>query len=115
MSNMTPGEFQHLSANLLDLNRILTQLKDKTNSTSTTSTVSVNAGGMGVWLATTACLIMLGVVIVGALWASREFQRTDAQIAELRGQLGTTQSYLNAIYVQAPQLRPKDETRKGIE
>lgn len=74
-----------------------------------TATISVNAGGVGVWVASTACAVMLGITVLGGLWASREFARMDQQMVEAREEIRTTQNYLNAIYAQAPQLKPKEE------
>lgn len=45
-----------------------------------TSTVTINAGGIGVWIATTACAVMLASLLVGAFWVSREFTRLDARL-----------------------------------
>lgn len=75
-----------------------------------TATISVNAGGVGVWIATTACAVMLGISVLGGLWASREFARMDQQLVEAREEIRTTQNYLNAIYAQAPQLKPKEKS-----
>lgn len=74
--------------------------------------ITVNAGGVGVWVATTSCIAMLGIVIVGALWASREFSRVDQQLIELREENKTMQTYLSAIYQIAPSLKPKEEKKK---
>lgn len=41
------------------------------------STVTINAGGAGVWIASTCCAVMLTALLVGAFWVSREFNRID--------------------------------------
>lgn len=41
--------------------------------------ITVNAGGVGVWIATTACFVMLTALLVGAFWVSREFNRVDSR------------------------------------
>ena len=41
--------------------------------------ITVNAGGVGVWIATTACFVMLTALLVGAFWVSREFTRMDSR------------------------------------
>jgi hypothetical protein len=74
-----------------------------------TITVTANVGGFGVWIATTACLVMLGAGFVGALWVSSEFRRYDAEIAALKGRDNAQQAYLNNIFQQAPHLKPKDK------
>jgi hypothetical protein len=59
------------------------------------SNITVNAGGMGVWIATTACLIML-VISIGMMFLLMEERAVN------RDQM----HQLNAIYQYAPQLRP---------
>jgi heme exporter protein D len=90
--------------------RLLAELLGGRNSNQ--STITINAGGIGVWVATTACLIMLGIVIVGSLWTSREFTKNDQDLKEVREELKTAQAYISAIYVAAPQLKPKDEKKE---
>ena len=62
------------------------------------SNVRIEVGGAGVWLATTCCLIMLAVALVGSIWLSRELTRQDAEMAALRDRNETFQAYINAIY-----------------
>ncbi len=71
------------------------------------ATITVNAGGVGVWISATAALVMLGASMLGGLWASREFARMDQQMVESREEIRTTQNYLNAIYARDPSLKPK--------
>lgn len=42
-------------------------------------TITINGGGVGVWIATTACLVMLASLLVGGFWVSREFNRLDSR------------------------------------
>lgn len=61
------------------------------------TSVTISAGGMGVWIATTACLMMLVLNIALAMLyldLSRKYDRM--------------QDHLSAIYMMAPQLKPKD-------
>jgi hypothetical protein len=76
------------------------------------ATIAVNAGGVGVWIATTCCLVMLGMAVVGAFWLSREFHRIDTQLAEQRAEDSTLRTYLSSIWQQAPQLKPKEEEKE---
>lgn len=66
-----------------------------------------------VWICVTSCLVMLTVTIVGAIfggqWLSREFGRVDKELNERKEEGQRMQSYLSAIYVNAPQLKPKEE------
>lgn len=63
-----------------------------------TATIHVNAGGLGLWAAVT-CAVVCGALTVvlaaGFLFLAFKYDRM--------------QDYLNAIYAQAPHLRPKEE------
>lgn len=62
------------------------------------SEINVNAGGVGVWIATTACIAMLAVnLVLAALWVGHE-----RKIERL-------EDYLQAIYAAAPHLKPPEE------
>lgn len=75
--------------------------------------ITFEAGGAGVWIATTACLVMLAAMLVGGFWLSREFARVDKELNERKEEGQRMQSYLSAIYIQAPQLQPKDEKQNA--
>lgn len=59
--------------------------------------VEINAGGVGVWIATTACLVSMAVSLFLALW-----------VLDLSRKVSDLGDYLSAIYMQAPHLKPKD-------
>ena len=46
--------------------------------------IEVNAGSIGVWLAATACVVCVAVMVVGGIFVTREFVRYDQQLQELR-------------------------------
>lgn len=72
----------------------------KFNTNDSAATITVNAGGVGVWIATTAALVMFAVnVLLGALFVIQ-----DSKINKM-------QDYLNAIYMQAPHLKPKESAK----
>ena len=48
--------------------------------------IQVNAGSVGVWIAATACLVVLAVTIVSAIFTSHEFARQGKELQELREQ-----------------------------
>lgn len=75
----------------------------------TTAQVQVNAGGVGVWIAVTAAMVIAGVSIVNSMHMTRELARADAERKELRDQVQRMNDYLAAIYMQAPHLKPKDK------
>ncbi len=66
-------------------------------------------GGGPVWIAVTCCLVMLAAGAVGALWMSRELTRVDKELLERKEEGQRMQSYLSAIYVNAPHLKPAEE------
>lgn len=73
-----------------------------------TANVRIDAGGAGVWAATSACMVMLGVLFVSLLWVGHEFDRISGRIDELTRRSETQEAYLQAIYQIAPTLKPKE-------
>jgi len=71
------------------------------------SSIRVDAGGAAVWMATTACLVMLGMMFMGGLWASYAFQQAAAERAALRESQETQQAYLNVLLQNAKPQEPK--------
>jgi hypothetical protein len=74
----------------------------------TSATVTIDAGGTGVWAATAACLIMVAVMFASGFWVTWAFGQMQAQIDVLRAKSETQEAYLQAIYQIAPQLQPKE-------
>lgn len=62
------------------------------------SNIQVNGGGIGVWIATVCCALMLGVSAVSAMVILDH----SRQISDLR-------DHLTVIYAQAPHLKAKAE------
>ncbi len=61
------------------------------------STITLNAGGIGVWIAVSACAVMLAVnIALLAMLVSH-----DRKIDDLT-------HYINAIYMIAPSLKPEN-------
>lgn len=81
------------------LNRFIDRL-DRMDRTGNTAQISVNAGGMGIWAAVTACLVMLGVSIVLGVFVATGMADLNRQTQELRQADATTQAYINAGLVQ---------------
>lgn len=67
-----------------------------------TSTVTVNAGGMGVWIATTCCMVMLASLLVGAFWVSREFTRLDARLNDQTDIDSVQDAYIHKLRAEQP-------------
>jgi hypothetical protein len=75
---------------------------------SSTSNLSVNAGGMGVWSAVTACLITLfacvptmGILTVLVIDQGRKIERLE--------------DYIQAVYRIAPELQKKLEAEQAAK
>lgn len=97
---------------------IIDRLEGKANLTgdnSSSSTISVNAGGAGIWAcAWIASLCCVAMMVAGGmfLWSvSSQMQQQNDKIAKQDEQLSRMQDYLNAIYTMAPQLKPKEEAK----
>lgn len=81
------------------INRLL-DVMNRLDRSGNTAQISVNAGGMGLWAAVTACLIMLGVTIVLAVFVATGMADLNRQTQELRQADATMQAYINAGLVQ---------------
>jgi len=79
--------------------RIVRELTGAAMNSNSSTQIHVNAGGVGIWICATACLVML----VGFLLMLALFVEHSRKIDDLH-------DYLAAIYVQAPQLKPKEST-----
>ena len=64
--------------------RLLQELGDLLPRNDNTAKIDVNAGSIGVWLAATACVVCVAVMVVGGIFVTREFVRYDQQLQELR-------------------------------
>lgn len=94
---------------------VIDSVSDRRNKNIGNATITVNAGGVGVWVAVTCCLVMLALLLLGSLWASREMNRFDQEMQARKDENSKMQAYISAIYVQAPQLKPKESTHKNKE
>lgn len=92
----TQGEGAKLAEALEKFSRKADQLMDSGNRN--TAKIEVNAGGAGVWIATTACCVMVAVGLFMGLW-----------VVDLSRKVERLGDYLQAIYAQAPHLKPTEE------
>lgn len=67
------------------------------------SNIQINGGGVGVWIATVCCALMLGMGLIGAMVIVDLRQ----QIGDANSQIRDLRDYLSAIYAQAPHLKPE--------
>lgn len=63
-----------------------------------TARIDINAGGTGVWIATTACCVMVAITLFMGLW-----------LVEMSRKVDRMQDHLNAIYMMAPSLKPEKQ------
>jgi hypothetical protein len=61
------------------------------------STVTINAGGVGVWIAVTAAAVMFAMNVALLVMLVNHDRKIDDM-----------EHYVNAIYMLAPQLKPKE-------
>ena len=74
----------------------LEQASRNMGNTGNQSTITLNAGGLGIWLSVTCCIVMLATnLFLVALYLDQQ-----RQIASLN-------EYLAAIYMLAPSLKPE--------
>ena len=69
------------------------------------ATIAVNAGGMGVWIATTCCLVMLGMMIVGAFWLSSEFNAIHSRFNDQTDIDSVQDAYIHKLRAEQNQER----------
>ena len=69
--------------------------------------VRIDAGGAGIWIATSACLVMLAASFIGSLWMASTIDDLRNQIRDLRERTDVQQAYINSLYTA-----PKAEESK---
>lgn len=103
--------FADLSAAISDLKALIADSKAGKQENSSTATISVNAGGVGVWIACTCCVAMMVAFLVGGLWMMRELNRQTITDQAQDGKISTMSDYLSAIYQRDPSLKPKETSQ----
>lgn len=78
------------------------ELKREVAGNSATSTIHVNAGGIGVWISATACVVTLSVVLVVGVMQMNRDAAQDKRLSDL-------DDYISAIYMMAPHLKPDEK------
>lgn len=83
------------------LDEILTRVSRLTKPSSNgIAQINVSAGGVGLWVAVTACLVSMAISIVGLILVGLALSDLNRQTQELRQSDATTQAYLNAYFSQ---------------
>lgn len=108
-------EQNHQQKELVERVIEVTALLSKAGGLTSQSTINQSAGGLLGWVCVVLCVAMTAGTLIGvgvsSLWAVHEFERRDHQISDLYERDQAKQSYLNAIYAQAPQLQPKENKK----
>lgn len=65
--------------------------------------ITINAGGVGVWIATTACIVMLAALLVGLFWVSREFTRLDNRFNDQTDTDSVQDAYIHKLRAEQKQ------------
>lgn len=100
--------------------RALDRFNDRTeqllslNSGNTTSSISINAGGVGIWICASLCGMMLVGLMVGGIWMNREFSRYDIAMSERKEEGDRAQTYLSSIFGRMPQWM-REEVEKEVQ
>lgn len=69
--------------------------------------VTIQAGGIGVWIAATCCFVMVGMMVIGGLWVSREFTRMDRKAEEQENKIDRANVLLSATWQHIPEVAEK--------
>lgn len=72
------------------------------------SNIRISADSAGVWVCAICAAVCVVAVVFMKLDAVNTAVNTAADIRELRAKQARTDDYLNAIYRQYPELRPKE-------
>lgn len=107
--SMTTEFESELESELDRLETLLQQANALGAQTNGSSTINVNAGGVGVWIAVTACIAMLGALLVVVVLGGLVLSDLNRQTHELRLKDDTLQAYINIAY-GAESSKP-DETK----
>ena len=79
--------------------------------------IYINAGGVGIWICVTCCSMMLSACLVGSIigtsWLSSEVSHINHDLKDRKDENDSMKSYLAAIYVKDPELKPKEEKDNG--
>jgi hypothetical protein len=99
MDHLTGEEVERLARAVDKLGEVSKKLQS--GSGSSEAHINVHAGGIGVYIASVCCAVMLAISIAASILGSMAY-------FSMQQRMDRMQDYLNAIYVIAPQLKPKD-------
>lgn len=96
----TGDEIERFRQGVDKLGRIAEKFGKET-ATTNEAHINVQAGGIGVYIASICCAVMLALTIAGSILGTTAY-------FSMQQRMDRMQDYLNAIYMIAPQLKPKD-------
>jgi hypothetical protein len=101
MSTESPAEINLQDELRYELDRLEKLLPPRRQS-SGNATINVHAGGVGMWISTTCCAVMFALGIAMAVIGGIAYTSTQQRLDRM-------QDYINAIYMMAPNLKPKEQ------
>lgn len=69
---------------------------------------TVNAGGVGVLVASVCCTVMFTITVIGVVVGVAAYGDMKDEFAEVREDQRATKAYLQGIWQQAPHLKPEE-------
>lgn len=75
------------------------------------STIQVNAGGIGVLIASICCAVMFTITMLGGTIGIVAYLSLKDEFAEVREDQRATKAYLQGIWQQAPHLKPAEREK----
>lgn len=77
----------------------------RNNANTNNSRITISAGGAGLWIAATACMVMLSALMVGGFWISREFNRIDSRFNDQTDTDSVQDAYIQKLRAEQKQER----------
>ncbi len=71
------------------------------------STVTINAGGVGVLISSVCCAVMFTITVIGGFVGAVAYSELKRDFQEVREDQRATKAYLQGIWQQAPHLNPE--------
>lgn len=75
------------------------------------SVIHVNAGGVGVLIASVCCAVMFTITVIGGAVGIVAYLTMKQEFSEMRDDQRATKAYLQGIWQQAPHLKPEPAER----
>ena len=83
--------------------------KEGSRGNTSASNITINAGGIGVWVCTILFAINLAFLIALSISVNDRLDKQDLDRREDRAEIKRLNEYLLAIWAKAPYLKPEEE------